>query len=665
MIHVFLGTKAQLIKTAPVIRRLDADGVPYRLIDAGQHADLSETLRRELGIREPDVRLRRGASIATVARGAWWLARLLCWATVRPRAVRRTVFADQPGVCLIHGDTASTLVALYLAKRAGLRVAHLEAGLRSYSLWHPFPEELIRLIAMRGSDLLFAPSDWAFDNLKRMRVRGECVNLGANTNVEATREALARSPAVAIPSEPYALVAIHRFETIYHPHRLRLVVDLVLACADERLTLFILHAPTRRQLVRRGWLPLLEQQPRLQLHPLLPHHDFLHLARAADLLITDGGSIQEEGAYLGVPTLVLRRRTERREGLTAGVRLVPFDLTAARRALCDARSWHGAADALAQEPSRTVVESLRLMDGAPPRRATTPRAGGLRAWCWTVAGLAAIGVVLVHRWSAVPPVAWRWNPSRLAVSLALLVVSFEWGAWLWWRWLIHCGATSASQPRAAAIWFKALPAKYLPGGLWGSLGRLDLCRAEGWPMSAVGASLVLEQLSALVAATLVASGWLATGRWWWVGTIGCAAAALAAARPERLVSTLMRRMTGRGEGEGWSAPPGTFLRMLLGYLGYWAVHGAAFALFLWSLVPMSPTTVPTAIGAFAASFVVGYLVLFAPAGLGVREGMLAALLSARWPAGTALVASVLARVWIVIGETISVVAHGLAARRAR
>ena len=664
MIHIFLGTKAQLIKTAPVIRRLDAEGVPYRLIDSGQHADLSQALRRELGIREPDARLRTGHSIATVPEGLWWLLRLLAWATVRSGAVRRELFADQDGICVIHGDTASTLVSLYLAKRAGLRVAHLEAGLRSYSIWHPFPEELIRLIAMRWSDLLFAPSEWAFDNLRRMRVRGECVNLGANTSVEAVRDALARPAAMEMPREPYAVMTIHRMETIYHARRLRMAVDLAFECSAERLVCFIMHPPTHRQLARRGWLRELERHPRVRILSLVAHHDFLHLLRGAEFLVTDGGSVQEESVCLHVPCLVLRQRTERHDGLTTNVRLVPFDREAAREFVRDYRSLRQPMDATVPEPSRVVVERLRLWLGgeSTSSAAVHHHASAVRSWGWTLLGVAAIAVVLVRRWHDAPSVTWRWQPGWLLVSVVLLLASLEWGAWLWGRLLSACGIVSP-RARSTAIWFRAMPSKYLPGGLWNLVGRLDLCRLEGWPVPAVVLSMALEQVISLAVAVLLAGGWWWGGRWWWIGVLACAAALLIVARPSPWVASLRRRLVGAMEGAGDIPSRRRLVMIAAGYAGFWVLHGLAFAALAASLLPVDWCDVPKLMSAFAGSFVIGYLVLVAPAGLGIREGVLATSLSGQWPSGMALAVSVIARLWMVSAELIALGWHVVADHR--
>jgi UDP-N-acetylglucosamine 2-epimerase len=194
-LHVFLGTKAQYIKTAPLLRLMDERAVDYRLIDSGQHAALSAGLRRELGVRDPDHVMGGSRDVDTIAQALRWSAGL--GAQLRSAStLREEVFGGDGGICVVHGDTPSTFLSALMAKRAGLRTAHLEAGLRSRRLLHPFPEELIRLAVMRASDLLFAPDEQAVLNLRELRLRGEVLPVSANT-VGRAAAPLAAGPARA------------------------------------------------------------------------------------------------------------------------------------------------------------------------------------------------------------------------------------------------------------------------------------------------------------------------------------------------------------------------------------------------------------------------------------------------------------------------------------
>ncbi len=157
-IYVLIGTKAQYIKTAPLLRLMQAECRHYRLIDTGQHEAFTPALRKELGIKEPDVALYHGMNISSFVEAVPWLLKLLLLMASGRARLRSKLFNDGYGICVIHGDTTSTLLSLLLAKWAGMKVAHVEAGLRSFNIFKPFPEEPVRIICMRFSDYLFGPS---------------------------------------------------------------------------------------------------------------------------------------------------------------------------------------------------------------------------------------------------------------------------------------------------------------------------------------------------------------------------------------------------------------------------------------------------------------------------------------------------------------------------
>ncbi len=313
-ITVFLGTKAQYIKTAPVLSELDRRGVGYRVIDSGQHAAIMAELRRELAVRDPEFSFGGSRDVTTVPGALGWSAGVASW-LVRRRRLREEVFGPRARLCLVHGDTPSTLLACLLARRAGLEVVHLEAGLRSHHLLHPFPEELIRLVVMRASGVLFAPDEVAMANLVDLRLRGRALLVPGNTSIDALRTSLGEPPA---PASGPAVVTMHRVENLHARGAVEGFVALVERLGAKGPVRFVVHGPTRAVLERGGHLARLVAAG-VETVPLLGHRDFVRLLAAAPLVVTDGGSIQEECALLGVPTLLWRRRTERPDGLGANV----------------------------------------------------------------------------------------------------------------------------------------------------------------------------------------------------------------------------------------------------------------------------------------------------------------------------------------------------------
>jgi UDP-N-acetylglucosamine 2-epimerase (non-hydrolysing) len=374
MVHVFIGTKAQFIKMAPILQEFLKRGKSFNLIDAGQHAGLTGELLQQFGIGEPNVVLRRERSnIESVPQALTWSIRHFLRILFTPRRNLKQIFRGQKGVCLIHGDTLTTLISLLHAKRCGISVAHIEAGLRSFRLLEPFPEEIIRRIAMSLSDLLFAPSDSAFENLKKMGYGTKAINIGANTGMDAVRYALRQSGETSRPEKPYAVAAIHRFETIYSRARLAIVVEFLEKVAREREVVFVLHDPTRQQLHRFGLFSRILKHKRMSLSPLLTYLDFVRLLAHADFVVTDGGSIQEECYYLNKACMIMRARTERVEGLGENALLTGFDLSQMNRFLqvfssLKRKELH---DGLL--PSALIVDHVLVWERSVPDRGKSSR----------------------------------------------------------------------------------------------------------------------------------------------------------------------------------------------------------------------------------------------------------------------------------------------------
>ena len=354
MLHVFLGTKAQYIKTAPVIRELDQRGADYRLVDSGQHGRLTRNLRTELGIREPDVSLGDDRDIETIPQAVAWSARVATELVSR-RRLQREVFGGESGTCVLHGDTPTTLLSAAMAHRAGLAVAHLEAGLRSHSLAHPFPEEIIRLLVMRRADVLFAPDAHAVHNLEAMRVRGRVVPVSANTIVESLRDALGGH--FQPKSTGAVIITVHRVENLHRARALRALLRVAPRIAKEHPVEFVTHGPTHQVLAKRG-LDAQLTSAGVRLVPLLAHAAFVERLRDAPFVITDGGSIQEECALLGVPTLLWRARTERDDGLDENIVLSRYDAQTVDDFIAEPQRWRRPPADASAWPSKEIVDAL-------------------------------------------------------------------------------------------------------------------------------------------------------------------------------------------------------------------------------------------------------------------------------------------------------------------
>ena len=308
MIYFFLGTKAQLIKTFPVILRLHALGVPYSYIDSVQHGPICEQLRQTFGIRQPEHFLvAPGTLIERTADAVAWAFRVVWNAWSR----RRDIF-PVPGLVVVHGDTLSTLLGLIVARLCRQRVCHLEAGERTYKLMRPFPEEIIRRITDRYAEVLLACGKVQTENLQREGHAARTTDLGANTLLDAVHHATAAAAgAGAGAAQRPVLVSIHRYETITSRERLAFLASAIAQLARSNAVTFGVHPPTRRKLEEFGLMEELRRVPNLRLRDLFPYPEFIRAIAGCKFLLTDGGGPQEESNFLGVPCLLLRDETER------------------------------------------------------------------------------------------------------------------------------------------------------------------------------------------------------------------------------------------------------------------------------------------------------------------------------------------------------------------
>lgn len=323
MITVLLGTRAQLIKMAPVILEFERRDRPMRLIMTGQHKETMDRLLADFGIVTPPIYLYIGHEVTSIGRVIPWFLRCL-WRLLRDA---KTLFpvAGGKGIVLVHGDTFSTLLGALAGKLTGQCVGHVESGLRSFRIFHPFPEELTRLAVFRLTDIAFCPDDWAASNLKAYSAR--VVNTAGNTLRDALRIALAvnRPLPLEVPTKAFGVVSLHRFENIFREERLRHILAMIEEAALRYPLVFVLHPATRRNLEKFGLLERLERHPGISLCPRMGYFEFVSLINVATFVVTDGGSNQEELSYLDKPTLLMRQATERQEGLGSNVVLSGYE----------------------------------------------------------------------------------------------------------------------------------------------------------------------------------------------------------------------------------------------------------------------------------------------------------------------------------------------------
>jgi UDP-N-acetylglucosamine 2-epimerase (non-hydrolysing) len=309
-----IGTRAQLIKVAPVIVACERKNIPLCLLMTGQHRETMLDLIAEFAIRTP-------LTIAVTASERSTLGSLFRWvpsAYLGIRACLRKISAQYTDFdVIVHGDTLSTVLGSLAGRRAGARVVHLESGLTSGRLLDPFPEEMSRRIVFRLTDVAICPNADAA-NYMRNNYHCEVMDTKGNTILDAV--ALVKETLLPASHRcSYFVVSLHRFQNIYDSGRLRELVALIEALATAYPIYFVLHPATRKRLINDNLLDKLAEARGVMLSPRLGYADFLRLVAGAACVLTDGGSNQEELAALGVPTIVMRKATERPDGLGANI----------------------------------------------------------------------------------------------------------------------------------------------------------------------------------------------------------------------------------------------------------------------------------------------------------------------------------------------------------
>ena len=302
-VGIVIGTRPEVIKLAPVIDRLrSVDWCETVLMPSGQHSELLRQSLDEYGYGAAEI---PPAPPPTED----YREQVQNLAAVLGDMMR----AAEPSIVLVQGDTATALAGTHAASALGIPVAHVEAGLRTYDLAHPFPEEGIRQEIGRLATLHFAPTPLAQENLIREGVSPASVVVTGNTVVDSLLRMMATSPPP--DAEKFLLVTLHRRE-------LGASVSSVLGGINSSLArhadlkAVVLKHPNR--VLSADLAAEIERNPNIRLIGPQSHRSLIELLRQAAVVVTDSGGLQEEAATLGVPLVIARKTTERPEVLSTG-----------------------------------------------------------------------------------------------------------------------------------------------------------------------------------------------------------------------------------------------------------------------------------------------------------------------------------------------------------
>lgn len=298
-----VGARPQLVKAAVVsIALRDTAGIEEILVHTGQHYDdaMSAVFFRELGIPDPSYNLGIGSGPHGRQTGSML------------SALEEVLEKEKPDAVMVYGDTNSTLAGALAAAKLSLRVIHVEAGLRSFN--RQMPEEINRVTTDHLSDLLFAPTLTARENLLHEGLGTRRIELPGDVMYDATLTFSGRMPeartAPLLPeAAPYVLATVHRAENTDHATRLKAILS-ALCDVSRRLPVILPLHPRTRAVIGATFDDDLARFPNLILCPPVGYLEMLQLERNASLVVTDSGGVQKEAFFFRVPCVTVREETE-------------------------------------------------------------------------------------------------------------------------------------------------------------------------------------------------------------------------------------------------------------------------------------------------------------------------------------------------------------------
>tara|TARA_B100001971_G_scaffold212858_1_gene244158 strand:- start:545 stop:1660 length:1116 start_codon:yes stop_codon:yes gene_type:complete len=316
-ISIIIGTRAELIKTFPLMLEFQKRKTPYYFIHTGQHN--LQDLCDKFSVKRPDIILtkepKKSSKFFTKQFDAiLWNLFLVFKIKKELKKLKNLKYV------FYHGDTMTTASASIASSKflnffKKYENVHLEAGLRSKNLFEPFPEEISRRIADKFSDILFAVSTRSEKNLQKYKNSKKIIKIG-NTIIDSadiSYKIALKEKIKPLSKKKFILISIHRHENIKNKERLKKIVEILMSLKIE--SYFTLHDNTKKQLIKFNLYEKLKQNKNIKIIETLEYIDFIYQLKNCSLIICDGGSLQEESLIFKKPCIILRKATERQECL--------------------------------------------------------------------------------------------------------------------------------------------------------------------------------------------------------------------------------------------------------------------------------------------------------------------------------------------------------------
>ena len=310
-LSIILGTRPEIIKMSPTIRECEKNGLDYFILHTGQHYsyNLDKIFFEELELPAPMYNLEVGSGSHAEETGKMLMG------------IEKVLQKEGVDIVLVEGDTNTVLAGVLAAAKLGMKVGHVEAGLRSYD--RSMPEEINRIVADHISDYLFAPTEKAKKNLIREGIDVNKIFIAGNTivdavfqNLEIGKERSKILDELNLKSREFLLVTAHRQENVDNKKRLGEILSGLELVYEEFgfIIIYPVHPRTKKRIKEFG----LKIPEGVRLIEPAGYLDFLQLEANASLVLTDSGGVQEETCVLRVPCVTLRDNTERSETLEVG-----------------------------------------------------------------------------------------------------------------------------------------------------------------------------------------------------------------------------------------------------------------------------------------------------------------------------------------------------------
>ncbi len=307
------GARPNFMKIAPLMDAYkEFPEIEPMLIHTGQHYDekMSDLFFRQLGIPEPDINLGVGS-----ASHAQQTAKIM-------EAFEPIVLEHKPDYVLVVGDVNSTIGCALVATKLGVKVIHVEAGLRSFD--RTMPEEINRILTDAISDLLFVSEESGVVNLRKEGVDEKRIHFVGNVMIDTLMKHRKRAEQsdilekLGLKAKQYGLITLHRPANVDDSGKLSSILEGLGIISEELILLFAIHPRTRKNIEKFGLNDMLDSYPNIRLTEPFGYLEFLKLMANAKVVLTDSGGMQEETTILGTACLTLRENTERPSTITDG-----------------------------------------------------------------------------------------------------------------------------------------------------------------------------------------------------------------------------------------------------------------------------------------------------------------------------------------------------------